>query len=103
MRDVEQVVAGLKAETVREITKENVRPEAQLAWYWTYIGSLDMAQRLGLINLLAAVNSGNRKTWHILLPTFQFGSNIKQIPPLHKQSFAEQRLDFGFFENSING
>ena len=25
--------------------------------------------------LLAAVNSGNRKTWHILLPTFQFGSN----------------------------
>jgi hypothetical protein len=25
--------------------------------------------------LLAAVNSGNRKTWHILLPAFQFGSN----------------------------
>ena len=26
--------------------------------------------------LLAAVNSGNRKTWQILLPTFWFGSNI---------------------------
>ena len=50
MRDVEQVIAGLKSEAIREITKENARPEAQLAWYWTYIGSLDMAQQLGLIN-----------------------------------------------------
>lgn len=50
MRDVEQVIAGLKSETIREITRENARPEAQLAWYWTYIGSLDMAQQLGLIN-----------------------------------------------------
>jgi len=24
--------------------------------------------------LLAAVNSGSRKTWQILLPTFRFGS-----------------------------
>lgn len=36
MRDVEQVIAGLKSEAIREITKENARPEAQLAWYWTY-------------------------------------------------------------------
>ena len=50
MRDVEQVIAGLKSEAIREITKENARPEAQLAWFWTYIGSLDMAQQLGLIN-----------------------------------------------------
>ena len=50
MRDVEQVIAGLKSETIREITRENARPEVQLAWYWTYIGSLDMAQQLGLIN-----------------------------------------------------
>ncbi len=27
---------------------------------------------------VAAVNSGNRRTWHILLPTFQFGSNISK-------------------------
>ena len=26
--------------------------------------------------MLAAVTSGNRKTWQILLPAFQFGSNI---------------------------
>lgn len=26
---------------------------------------------------LAAVSGGNRKTWHILLPTFQLGSNIQ--------------------------
>ena len=50
MRDVEQVIAGLRSETVREITKASARPEAQLAWYWTYIGSLDMAQQLGLID-----------------------------------------------------
>ena len=29
--------------------------------------------------LLAAVNSGNRKTWHILLPAFQFGSNNLKV------------------------
>ena len=50
MRDVEKVIEGLKQETIREITKKDARPEAQLAWYWTYIGSLDMAQQLGLIN-----------------------------------------------------
>ena len=44
MRDVEQVIAGLKSETIREITKENARPEAQLAWFWTYIGSLDRSE-----------------------------------------------------------
>lgn len=50
MRDVEKVIEGMKQETIREITKKDARPEAQLAWYWTYIGSLDMAQQLGLIN-----------------------------------------------------
>ena len=50
MRDVEKVIEGLKQETIREITKKDARPDAQLAWYWTYIGSLDMAQQLGLIN-----------------------------------------------------
>ena len=50
MRDVEKVIEGMKQETIREITKKDARPKAQLAWYWTYIGSLDMAQQLGLIN-----------------------------------------------------
>ncbi|MDE6934550.1 MAG: transposase [Oscillospiraceae bacterium] len=26
--------------------------------------------------MLAAINGGNRKTWHILLPIFRLGSNI---------------------------
>ena len=33
MRDVEKVIEGLKQETIREITKKDARPEAQLAWY----------------------------------------------------------------------
>ena len=50
MRDVEKVIEGLKQETIREITKKDARPQAQLAWYWTYIGSPAMAQQLWLIN-----------------------------------------------------
>lgn len=49
-RDVEEVIAGMRAETIRCIRDGASRPESQLAWYWTYIGSLDMAQQLGLID-----------------------------------------------------
>lgn len=49
-RNVEQVIAGMRKETVHEITKEGASLNAQLAWYWTYIGSLDMAFMLGLID-----------------------------------------------------
>jgi hypothetical protein len=35
--------------------------------------------------LLAAVNSGNRKTWQLLLPTFRFGSNNRE------QNFSSMR------------
>ena len=50
MRDVEQVIAGMRDETVREIGKASISAEAKLAWYWSYIGALDMAQQLSLIN-----------------------------------------------------
>ncbi|MDE6456551.1 MAG: DUF4316 domain-containing protein [Dysosmobacter sp.] len=50
MRDVEQGIAGMRDETVREIGKNNISAAAKLAWYWSYIGALDMAQQLGLIN-----------------------------------------------------
>lgn len=50
MLDIEQILTGIKEETIREMTKEGTRPGAQLAWYWTYIGCLDMTQALGLIN-----------------------------------------------------
>ena len=32
------------------ITQKGASLESQLAWYWTYIGSLDMAFMLGLID-----------------------------------------------------
>jgi len=48
-RDVEQAIAGMRTETRRQIQR-SAAPAAKLAWYWTYIGSLDMAQQLGLIS-----------------------------------------------------
>ena len=50
MRDVEQVIEGMKKETIYRITQKGASLESQLAWYWTYIGSLDMAFMLGLID-----------------------------------------------------
>lgn len=50
MHDMEQVIAGMRDETVREIGNASISAEAKLAWYWSYIGALDMAQQLGLIN-----------------------------------------------------
>lgn len=48
-QDVERRIAAMKAETFREIQKDSVSPAGKLAWYWSYLGSLDMAQELGLI------------------------------------------------------
>lgn len=50
MPNVEQVIAGMRDETVREIGKDTISAAAQVAWYWSYIGALDMAQQLGLID-----------------------------------------------------
>ena len=47
--DAERAIAAMKAETFRGIQNDQDLPEGQLAWYWSYIGSLDMAQELGLI------------------------------------------------------
>lgn len=48
-RDVESAITGMRAETFREIQNDREFPAGQLAWYWSYIGALDMAQELGLI------------------------------------------------------
>lgn len=48
--NVEQVIAGMRDETVREIGKDTVSAAGKMAWYWSYIGALDMAQQLGLID-----------------------------------------------------
>lgn len=50
MPDVEQVIAAMRDETVREIGKDTVSAAWKMAWYWSYIGALDMAQQLGLID-----------------------------------------------------
>lgn len=50
MPNVEQVIAGMRDETAREIGKDTISAAAQVAWYWSYIGALDMAQQLGLID-----------------------------------------------------
>ena len=50
MPNVEQVIAGMRDETIREIGKDTISAAAQVAWYWSYIGALDMAQQLGLID-----------------------------------------------------
>jgi len=50
MPNVEQVIAGMRDETIREIGKDTISAAAQVAWYWSYIGALDMARQLGLID-----------------------------------------------------
>ena len=50
MPDVEQVITAMRDETIREIGKDTISAAAQVAWYWSYIGALDMAQQLGLID-----------------------------------------------------
>ena len=49
-RDIEQVIIKMKQETFREIQNDREFPAGQLAWYWSYLGALDMAQQLGLIS-----------------------------------------------------
>lgn len=48
--DIEQIITDMRAETIRRIQQDRDLPEGQLARYWSYIGSLDMAQHLGLIS-----------------------------------------------------
>ena len=50
MCNVEQAIASMRDETIREIGKDTISAAAKLAWYWSYIGALDMAQELGLID-----------------------------------------------------
>lgn len=47
--NIEKRIASMKAETERELSKPELTQEARAAWYWTFIGSVDMARQLGLI------------------------------------------------------
>lgn len=46
---IEQRLATLLQETRREISKPGISPEAKFAWYWTFIGAVDLARQLDFI------------------------------------------------------
>ena len=46
----EEIIDCLRDETEREIRKPTLTDSARIAWYWTFIGSVDMAFQLGLIS-----------------------------------------------------
>lgn len=50
-QNIEELIAFLRAEAERAIRSknENLTRDGRLAWYWSYIGGLDMANQLGLI------------------------------------------------------
>ena len=50
-KDVEKLIAAMRAEAERSIKSENPNQtrDGRLAWYWSYIGALDMAQQLGMV------------------------------------------------------
>ncbi len=50
MNDIGKILADSYDEVVHELTKDSLSPKARMAWYWTYIGGLDMLQQLGLIS-----------------------------------------------------
>lgn len=47
---IEKRLAAMREETEREISKASLTPEARVAWYWSFIGSVDMAFQIGLIS-----------------------------------------------------
>lgn len=50
-QNVEELIATMRAEAERAIRSENDNQtrDGRLAWYYSYIGALDMAFELGLI------------------------------------------------------
>lgn len=46
---VEKRLAAMREEAEREICKPSLSPEACAAWYWSYIGAVDMTRQLGFI------------------------------------------------------
>ena len=50
MMSVEKHIHLMREETEREIKKPSLSDAARTAWYWTFIGSVDMAFQLGFIS-----------------------------------------------------
>ena len=50
-KNVEKLITAMREEAEREIRSESESKtrDGRLAWYWSYIGALDMAKQLGMI------------------------------------------------------
>ena len=48
-RNIETLLADRRREAERCIKNPNSAQAARLAWYWSHIGSIDLARQLGLI------------------------------------------------------
>ena len=50
-KNVEKLITAMREEAEREIRSESESRtrDGRLAWYWSYIGALDMAKQLGMI------------------------------------------------------
>ncbi len=95
MRDVEQVISAMRDETVREIGKARISAEAKLAWYWSYIGALDMAQQLGLIN------DTRRQALYHEAEKFKPVCEVSAVQPGDHLAAAEMSLEGNY--NQIDG
>ena len=95
MPNVEQVIAGMRDETVREIGKDTISAAAQVAWYWSYIGALDMAQQLGLID------DSRRQALYHEAERFKPVCEIRAVQPGDHLAAAEMSVEVNY--NQIDG
>ena len=95
MPNVEQVIAGMRDETVREIGKDTISAAAQVAWYWSYIGALDMAQQLGLID-----DTRRQELYHEA-ETFKPVCEVRAVQPGDHLAAAEMSVEGNY--NQIDG
>lgn len=95
MPNVEQVIAGMRDETIREIGKDTISAAAQVAWYWSYIGALDMAQQLGLID------DTRRQTLYREAEKFKPVCEVRAVQPGDHLAAAEMSAEANY--NQIDG
>lgn len=95
MPNVEQVIAGMRNETVREIGKDTISAAARVAWYWSYIGALDMAQQLGLID-----DTRRQELYHEA-EKFKPGCEVRAVQPGDHLAAAEMSVEGNY--NQIDG
>jgi len=93
--NVEQVIAGMRDETIREIGKDTISAAAKMAWYWSYIGALDMAQQLGLID------DTRRQTLYREAEKFKPVCEVRTVQPGDHLAVAEMSVEGNY--NQIDG